>query len=70
MAHWQLIAKRNHLDLPLETLPAYPVTEQAPERAPHEDGNNGGIKGKRMSKKDKLRAAAAAANNGKQPYLL
>ena len=67
MAHWQLIAKRNHLDLPLETLPTYPVTEQAPERAPHEDGNNGGIKGKRMSKKDKLRAAAAAANNGKQP---
>ena len=61
MAHWQLIVKRNQLDLPLETLPAYPVTEQAPARAPHEDGNNGGIKGKRPSKKDKLRAAAAAA---------
>ena len=29
--------------------------------APHEDGDNGGVKGKRMSKKDKLRAAAAAA---------
>ncbi len=67
MAHWKLIAKRNQLDLPLETLPAYPVTEQAPERAPHEDCNNGGIKGKRMSKKDKLRAAAAAAVSGKQP---
>ena len=62
-AHWQLIAKRNHLDTELESLPAYPVTEQAPERAPHEDGNNGGIKGKRMSKKDKLRAAAADAVN-------
>ena len=60
-AHWQLIAKRNALDVVLEDLPAYPVTEQAPQRAPHEDGDNGGVKGKRMSKKDKLRAAAAAA---------
>lgn len=57
-AHWHVIAKRNKLDIELETLPAYPVTEQAPERGAHEDGNNGGIKGKRMSKKDKLRAAA------------
>ncbi|MDR2324156.1 MAG: DEAD/DEAH box helicase [Acidovorax sp.] len=60
-AHWQLIAKRNALTLSLETLDAYPVTEKAPAPAPHEDGSNGGIKGKRMSKKDKLRAAAAAA---------
>ena len=60
-AHWALIAKRNALDMVLETLPAYPVTEAAPARQPHEDGNNGGIKGKRMSKKDKLRAAAAKA---------
>lgn len=60
-AHWKLIAKRNQLDITLETLDAYPVTEQAPARAPHEDGDNGGVKGKRMSKKDKLRAAAAAA---------
>ena len=59
LAHWQLIAKRNALEMKLETLPKYPVTEAAPERQPHEDGNNGGIKGKRMSKKDKLRAAAA-----------
>ncbi|MGN1057001.1 MAG: DEAD/DEAH box helicase, partial [Comamonas sp.] len=61
-AHWKLIAKRNALELPLETLPAYPITEQAPQRQPHEDGNNGGIKGKRPSKKDKLRAAAAASH--------
>lgn len=61
-AHWKLIVKRNKLNVALETLPAYPVTEKAPPRAPHEDGNNGGIKGKRMSKKDKLRAAAAATN--------
>ena len=64
LAHWKLIAKRNQLDIALETLPTYPVTEKAPERAPHEDGNNGGIKGKRPSKKDKLRAAAAAASAG------
>lgn len=60
LAHWQLIAKRNALEIELETLPKYPVTEAAPQRQPHEDGNNGGIKGKRMSKKDKLRAAAAS----------
>ena len=57
--HWKLIAKRNALtDIALETLPQYPVTDVAPARQPHEDGNNGGVKGKRMSKKDKLRAAA------------
>ena len=63
LAHWKLIAKRNQLNLALETLPAYPITEKAPERSAHEDGNNGGIKGKRPSKKDKLRAAAANAQN-------
>lgn len=62
-AHWKLIAKRNGLaEVELESLPDFPVTEKAPERAPHEDSHNGGVKGKRMSKKDKLRAAAAAAN--------
>ena len=66
-AHWKLIAKRNQLNIELETLPAYPVTEKAPERAPHEDGNHGGIKGKRPSKKDKLRAAAAAAAASHKP---
>ncbi|QNP49032.1 DEAD/DEAH box helicase [Diaphorobacter aerolatus] len=58
-AHWKLIARRNALDLELLTLPQYPVTETAPARQPHEDGNDGGVKGKRMSKKDKLRAAQA-----------
>lgn len=66
-AHWKLIAKRNQLNIELETLPAYPVTEKAPERAQHEDGNHGGIKGKRPSKKDKLRAAAAAAAASHKP---
>lgn len=63
-AHWKLIAKRHALDVPLQTLAEYPVTETVPERQPHEDGNNGGIKGKRMSKKDKLRAAAAQHPQG------
>ena len=45
----------------LEQLLAYPVTEPEPTLQPQEDGNNGGIKGKRMSKKDKLRAAAQDA---------
>ncbi len=66
-AHWKLIAKRNQLSIELETLPDYPVTEQPPARQPHEDGNNGGIKGKRPSKKDKLRAAAAAAAANHKP---
>ena len=58
LAHWRLIAKRNALDMALETLDAYPVTEQEPERNSAQDGN-GGIKGKRPSKKDKLRATQA-----------
>ncbi|WP_313296714.1 DEAD/DEAH box helicase [Diaphorobacter sp.] len=59
-AHWKLIAKRHALEIPLEELPQFPVTESVPERQPHEDGSNGGVKGKRLSKKDKLRAAAKA----------
>ncbi len=61
LAHWKLIAKRNGLDVALQTLDQYPVTEAVPAHAPSEDAGNGGIKGKRMSKKDKLRAAAAQA---------
>ncbi|WP_312529374.1 DEAD/DEAH box helicase [Comamonas sp.] len=61
LAHWKLIAKRNGLDVALQSLDQYPVTEVVPAHAPSEDAGNGGIKGKRMSKKDKLRAAAAQA---------
>lgn len=61
LAHWKLIAKRNGLDVALQSLDQYPVTEAVPAHAPSEDAGNGGIKGKRMSKKDKLRAAAAQA---------
>ena len=60
-AHWRLIEKRMGLSLPLEVRPGFEPTEAAPPPAP----GGGGIKGKRPSKKDKLRAAAAAA--GRKP---
>jgi ATP-dependent RNA helicase RhlE len=53
-AHWRLIEKRQGLSLPLEVLPGFEPTEEAPPPSP----GDGGIKGKRPSKKDKLRAAA------------
>jgi ATP-dependent RNA helicase RhlE len=62
-AHWRLIQKRNQLTLALESEPGFEAQEvtttaaNAPD-APAETGN-GGVKGKRPSKKDKLRAAAA-----------
>ena len=55
-AHWRLIQKRQGLSLPLETMPGFEPVDSPPEAA-----GTGGIKGKRPSKKDKLRAAAAAA---------
>jgi superfamily II DNA/RNA helicase len=59
-AHWNLIAKRQGLTLPLETLPGFEPTECAPP-SPLDPQGIGGIKGKRPSKKDRLRAEAAAA---------
>lgn len=59
-AHWALICKRNQLDLELEQLPGFEPTEPVPPPPVAQDGN-GGIKGRRPSKKDKLRAAAAEA---------
>jgi len=58
-AHWKLIQKRAQLDLPPEVLPGFEPTDVPPAVSPLNDGN-GGIKGKRPSKKDKLRAATAA----------
>jgi ATP-dependent RNA helicase RhlE len=55
-AHFRLIEKRHALDLPRETLEGFESTETATP-AP----GNGGIKGKRKSRKDKLREAAAGA---------
>ncbi|RGE42399.1 DEAD/DEAH box helicase [Comamonas testosteroni] len=58
-AHWKLICKRNQLDIALEQVPGFEPTEEVPPPPVAQDGN-GGIKGRRPSKKDKLRAAAAA----------
>jgi len=60
-AHWRLIEKRQGLSLPLEQVPGFEPTETAEAAQPAAKapgGSNGGIKGKRPSKKDKLRAAA------------
>lgn len=56
-AHFRLIEKRQHLSLPREQVPGFEPTEQASTQA---GPGTGGIKGKRPSKKDKLRAAAKA----------
>ncbi len=58
LAHWQLIQKRERIQLPLEHLEGFEPTDAAVPVPVLIDGN-GGIKGKRPSKKDKLRAAAA-----------
>ncbi|WP_291010192.1 DEAD/DEAH box helicase [Hydrogenophaga sp.] len=61
-AHWRLIARRQDLTgLPIEVLPGFEPTESAPTNDQDLQGT-GGIKGKRPSKKDKLRAAAALTN--------
>lgn len=54
-AHWHLIEKRQNLSLPLEQVTGFEPTEAAPP--PQPGSGVGGIKGKRPSKKDKLRAA-------------
>ena len=60
--HWQLIVKRQALFVSLETEPGFEATASAPKAtvagAPNALDPQGGIKGKRPSKKDKLRAAA------------
>lgn len=65
-AHLRLIEKRHRLLLERENVPGFERTEvAAPNTDPH-----GGVKGKRKSKKDKLReaaAAAAAAASKKEP---
>jgi ATP-dependent RNA helicase RhlE len=60
LAHWRLIEKRQGMSLPLEHVAGFEPTDPAP---PAEAGS-GGVKGKRPSKKDKLRAAAVAAQGG------
>jgi superfamily II DNA/RNA helicase len=54
-AHFCLIEKRHHLSLPREQIPGFEPKDLVPASAP----STGGIKGRRKSKKDKLREAAA-----------
>ena len=58
-AHWHLIEKRQGLSLPLEQVAGFEPTEAVPP--PQPGSGAGGVKGLRPSKKDKLRAAQAAA---------
>jgi superfamily II DNA/RNA helicase len=59
-AHWRLIEKRQSLDVALESVEGFEPTLTATPTTTDMSGN-GGVKGKRPSKKDKLRAAAHAA---------
>jgi superfamily II DNA/RNA helicase len=54
-AHFRLIEKRHHLDLPREQITGF---EPGELEVPAPPPATGGIKGKRKSKKDKLREAA------------
>jgi ATP-dependent RNA helicase RhlE len=60
-AHFWLIQKRQHLDLPLETIAGFEAVEavEAALATTEATASTGGIKGKRPNKKDKLRAALA-----------
>ncbi len=59
LAHFRLIEKRQGMQLPLEQIAGFEPSESATPGAALAAPGNGGIKGKRPSKKDKLRAAAA-----------
>jgi len=64
-AHWRLIEARQGLDVVLEAVGGFEPTEvvaSPPVTVDH--SGNGGVKGKRPSKKDKLRAAAALNPGG------
>jgi len=63
-AHFRLIEKRHGLSLARETVAGYAATAPlAPSILSVTDTVNGGIKGKRKSKKDKLREAAVQNDN-------
>ncbi len=62
-SHWQLIEKRQGLKVPLEQIEGFepllaPHSPPSSAESAHLPDPTGGIKGKRPSKKDKLRAAA------------
>ena len=59
-AHFRLIEKRQGERVPRETIPGFEPTETPPPRGAAESPpGTGGVKGRRPSKKDKLRAAGA-----------
>ncbi|HEX4334518.1 MAG TPA: DEAD/DEAH box helicase [Polyangiaceae bacterium] len=60
-AHFRLIAKRYALNVELERIAGFEPTELAPSA----EASHGGVKGKRKSKKDKLREALARAKTEK-----
>ncbi|MGR2663207.1 DEAD/DEAH box helicase [Chromobacterium haemolyticum] len=60
-AHFQLIEKRQRLRLPRERIAGFEPVAVNPAASPNAAIDNGGVKGKRKSKKDKLREAAAQA---------
>jgi ATP-dependent RNA helicase RhlE len=61
-AHFRLIEKRQGRRVPRERIAGFEPTEAAPLAPANPDPAAGGIKGKRKSRKDKLREAAAAAS--------
>ncbi|HNG80975.1 MAG TPA: DEAD/DEAH box helicase [Burkholderiaceae bacterium] len=61
-AHFRLIEKRQGLRVPREQIPGFEPAAIAPPTAADP---NGGIKGRRKSKKDKLREAAAAESTAR-----
>ncbi|MEO3959234.1 C-terminal helicase domain-containing protein, partial [Chromobacterium piscinae] len=64
-AHFKLIEKRQQLRLTRERIDGFEPTEaSAPAASLTDPDGNGGIKGKRKSKKDKLREAAARQQSG------
>ena len=70
-AHFRLIEKRQGQPVPREQVAGFEPVDVAPPAAPEGAGprdpaapGNGGVKGKRPSKKDKLRAAALAPADG------
>jgi len=67
-AHFRLIEKRQGINVPREQVAGFEPIEMAVHVVEaHDTSGNGGIKGVRPSKKDKLRAAAAAAAPSQEP---
>jgi superfamily II DNA/RNA helicase len=60
--HFRLIEKRQNVRVARERVAGFAPTAAAPALPPGAHDGSGGIKGKRKSKKDKLREAAAKAN--------